>query len=50
MKTRIISFIGGGNMAHSLIGGLLDNGVSARKITGSRPSFEPLAAPISSAD
>lgn len=44
MKTRIISFIGGGNMAHSLIGGLLDNGVSAEKLRVADPVSEPLAA------
>ena len=32
MNTQKISFIGGGNMAHSLIGGLLQNGVSSNKI------------------
>lgn len=44
MKTRIISFIGGGNMAHSLIGGLLDNGVSAEKLRVADPVAEPFAA------
>jgi pyrroline-5-carboxylate reductase len=44
MKTKIISFIGGGNMAHSLIGGLLDNGMSAEKLRVADPMSEPLAA------
>jgi pyrroline-5-carboxylate reductase len=44
MNTRIISFIGGGNMAHSLIGGLLDNGVAAANLRVADPVAEPLAS------
>jgi pyrroline-5-carboxylate reductase len=35
-----IAFIGGGNMARSLIGGLLRNGTSARNISASEPNAE----------
>lgn len=42
MKNKIITFIGGGNMASSLIGGLLETGVSAIRVLDSNP--KPLAA------
>ena len=44
MRETAITFIGGGNMATSLIGGLLDTGVPAEKITVSDPDSNPLAA------
>ncbi len=44
MKKTAITFIGGGNMATSLIGGLLETGASPEKITVSDPNTTPLAA------
>src|SRR5689334_8283416 len=35
-----IAFIGGGNMARSLIGGLVRNGMSAQRITASEPNAQ----------
>jgi len=47
MKNSVITFIGGGNMASCLIGGLLDTGVSAEKIRVADVNPEPLAAQFS---
>jgi len=47
MKKSIITFIGGGNMARSLIGGLIDTGVSADNIRVGDINPEPLAAHFS---
>jgi len=44
MKNSIITFIGGGNMASSLIGGLLDTGVNSENLRVADPSPQPLAA------
>jgi pyrroline-5-carboxylate reductase len=44
MKDKIITFIGGGNMASSFIGGLLETGVTGDKIRVVDPAPEPLAA------
>ncbi len=44
MKNTIISFIGGGNMASSLIGGLLHTGVPADHLRVVDPNPEPVAA------
>ena len=38
MRTNNISFIGAGNMASSIIGGLIANGYSAKQITAANPS------------
>lgn len=43
MKNSVISFIGGGNMARSLIGGLLSNGVNPAQIRVADPVPTPLA-------
>ncbi|WP_026957708.1 pyrroline-5-carboxylate reductase [Aliagarivorans taiwanensis] len=42
--TAKIAFIGGGNMAKALIGGLINNGTSANRITVADPSFEQTEA------
>jgi len=44
MKKSIITFIGGGNMARSLIGGLLETGVNPENIRVSDPNPSALAA------
>jgi len=44
MKNNIITFIGGGNMASSLISGLLKMGVSAENLRVADPEPNPLAA------
>jgi pyrroline-5-carboxylate reductase len=44
MKNSKITFIGGGNMASSLIGGLLDTGVAAKQLTVVDSNSKPLAA------
>lgn len=44
MSTRTIAFIGGGNMAGSLIGGLVADGYSASKICASDTDREKLAS------
>jgi len=44
MKNSIITFIGGGNMASSLIGGLLDTGINSENLRVADPSPQPLAA------
>lgn len=44
MKDKIITFIGGGNMASSLIGGLLETGVAPQNLRIVDPNPEPLAA------
>ena len=44
MKDKIITFIGGGNMASSLIGGLLETGIAPQKLRIVDPNPEPLAA------
>jgi pyrroline-5-carboxylate reductase len=44
MKKNVITFIGGGNMAKSLIGGLIDTGFSAENIRVSDINPEPMAA------
>jgi len=44
MKNNIITFIGGGNMASSLIGGLIETGVAIDKIRVVDPEPQPLAA------
>ncbi|MCP4695267.1 MAG: pyrroline-5-carboxylate reductase [Gammaproteobacteria bacterium] len=46
MKECTITFIGGGNMARSLIGGLINNGVSADSIRVADPDPAPLAASL----
>ena len=38
MKDINIAFIGGGNMARSLIGGLLDDGIPAERIWAADPN------------
>jgi pyrroline-5-carboxylate reductase len=43
MKNSIITFIGGGNMATSLIGGLLQTGVPPENLRVSDPLSQPLA-------
>ncbi len=43
MNTQHIGFIGGGNMASSLIGGLVSNGYPADKITVSDLDAQKLA-------
>jgi pyrroline-5-carboxylate reductase len=49
MKNSIITFIGGGNMARSLIGGLIDTGIPPEQIRVADPLPQPLAGqfPIS---
>jgi pyrroline-5-carboxylate reductase len=44
MKNNIITFIGGGNMATSLIGGLIETGIATDKLRVADPNPEPLAA------
>ncbi len=44
MKNHIITFIGGGNMASSLIGGLLDTGVPSAQLRVADVNPQPLAA------
>ncbi len=44
MKKNIITFIGGGNMAHSLIGGLIQTGVVPENLRVADPTAQPLAA------
>jgi len=44
MKNKIITFIGGGNMASSLIGGLIETGVPAEQLRIADPDPKPLAA------
>ncbi len=44
MKNKIITFIGGGNMASSLIGGLLETGVAAKQLRVVDSNPNPLAA------
>jgi pyrroline-5-carboxylate reductase len=44
MRNSIITFVGGGNMASCLIGGLLDTGVAAKNIRVADVNPEPLAA------
>ena len=39
-----IAFIGGGNMARSLIGGLIGNGVPADRLSASEPNADLRAA------
>jgi len=43
MKTNNITFIGGGNMATSLIGGLIADGYDAKRLTVSEPDSDKLA-------
>ncbi|RKZ81378.1 MAG: pyrroline-5-carboxylate reductase [Candidatus Parabeggiatoa sp. nov. 1] len=43
MKNSVITFIGGGNMASSLIGGLLETDVAAENLRVADPDLEPLA-------
>lgn len=43
MKKSIITFIGGGNMARSLIGGLLETGIDSENIRVSDPNVTALA-------
>ena len=42
LEQASLTFIGGGNMAGSIIGGLLAAGIDARRITVSDPSSESL--------
>lgn len=44
MQTEKIAFIGGGNMAHSLIGGLINNGYAPELLLASDPDAEKLAS------
>lgn len=44
MKKNIITFIGGGNMAYSLIGGLIQTGVPPHNLRVADPMEQPLAA------
>ena len=44
MKDKIITFIGGGNMASSLIGGLLEAGIAPENLRILDPNPEPLAS------
>jgi pyrroline-5-carboxylate reductase len=44
MKNNIITFIGGGNMASSLIGGLLETGVAQENLRVADTDPQPLAA------
>jgi pyrroline-5-carboxylate reductase len=44
MKNNIITLIGGGNMATSLIGGLIETGIATDKLRVADPAPEPLAA------
>ena len=44
MKDKIITFIGGGNMATSLIGGLLETGIAPENLRILDPNPEPLAS------
>ncbi len=43
MNKQKITFIGAGNMAYSLIGGLIENGVAAKQITAIDPNTEQLS-------
>ncbi|MCK5720770.1 MAG: pyrroline-5-carboxylate reductase [Thiomargarita sp.] len=43
MKNKIITFIGGGNMASSLIGGLLETGIERELLRVADPNPSPLA-------
>jgi len=44
VKNSIITFIGGGNMARSLIGGLVETGLSTENLRIADPNPEPLAS------
>lgn len=44
MEKNIITFIGGGNMARSLIGGLIETGMPPNKLRVADPVSDPLAA------
>jgi len=44
MKNNVITFIGGGNIASSLIGGLIETGVVTDNIRVADPDSKPLAA------
>jgi len=50
MPSKSLAFVGGGNMARSLIGGLVASGYSPGKITAADPSAAPLDALASDFD